>query len=158
MITASTQIWSQLGFPWAIPELAVMWGSFAYSKIKAGQIAKSNASETYGDGGMIETISGGSHQSGNDVDFGVNSKGRRRKVEGGETVAIFNKRNTRKYRSVLPNVVRSINNGSFADKYLSAYDRAKNISIESYSESLEVGQIRDDVREMKDRRRYIIVS
>ena len=39
MVTATALIWSQLGFPFAIPAIAVMWASFAASKIKAAQLA-----------------------------------------------------------------------------------------------------------------------
>lgn len=69
MVTATALIWSQLGFPLAIPAIAVMWASFAASKIKAAQLAKqtggtggTGGTETYGDG-TVELLEGGSHQS-----------------------------------------------------------------------------------------------
>lgn len=162
LITASANIWSSLsaipvvGTALALAAIGLMWGSFAASKIKARSVTKGAGTESFGGGGFIETVTGGSHQSGNDVDFGTKPDGTRRRVEGGETVAVFNKRNSRKYKRVLPDLVKSLNNGSFGDKYLNAYDGAKNISINASSESFEVGQIRDDVREMKDRKRYVV--
>ena len=65
LVTASAKIWGQLGFPYAIPAIAVMWASFAASKIKATQATKS---EKYGEG-TVEMLHGGSHQSGNGKPF-----------------------------------------------------------------------------------------
>lgn len=51
LVTASALIWSQLGFPFAIPAIAIMWASFAAAKIKAAQMSKAaEGSESYGDG------------------------------------------------------------------------------------------------------------
>ena len=56
---------SQLGFPLAIPAIAVMWASFAVSKIKAAQLAKqtggTGGTETYGDGDRKSTRLNSSH-------------------------------------------------------------------------------------------------
>lgn len=116
MVTATALIWSQLGFPFAIPAIAVMWASFAASKIKAAQLAKqtgeTGGTETYGDG-TVELLEGGSHQSGNDIDLGTKPDGTRRRAEGGEFFAVFNKRNSRRYRRLIPDVVRALNNGTF---------------------------------------------
>lgn len=120
LITASSLIWKQLGFPWAIAALSLMWGSFAAAKVKAMQ-AVSAGSEEYGEG-TVELLEGGSHQSGNDIDLGRKSDGTRRRAEGGEFFAVINKRNSRKYRNVIPDVVNSLNNGTFAEKYMNAYD------------------------------------
>jgi TP901 family phage tail tape measure protein len=120
LITASSLIWKQLGFPWAIPALAVMWGSFAAAKVQA--LSAVNAgTEKYGEG-TVELLEGGSHQSGNDIDLGRKSNGTRRRAEGGEFFAVINKRNSRKYRDVIPDVINSLNQGTFAEKYLNAYD------------------------------------
>ena len=91
LVTASALIWSQLGFPFAIPAIAIMWGSFAAAKIKAAQLSKSanaGGSESYGDG-TVELLAGGSHQSGDDVDLGTKPDGTRRRAEGGEFWGIF---------------------------------------------------------------------
>lgn len=161
LVTASALIWSQLGFPFAIPAIAVMWGSFAASKIKAAQLAKqSNAgqgTESYGDG-TVELLNGGSHQSGDDVDLGTKPDGTRRRAEGGEFFAVINKRNSRKYRRIIPDVINSLNRGTFAKKYLNAYNTGGvNISLQQGS-TPDLRDLKDDVREIKEqnrRRRYV---
>ena len=111
LVTASALIWSQLGFPFAIPAIAIMWGSFAAAKIKAAQLSKSanaGGSESYGDG-TVEMLAGGSHQSGDDVDLGTKPDGTRRRAEGGEFFAVINKRNSRRFRRLIPDVINSLN-------------------------------------------------
>lgn len=121
LVTASALIWSQLGFPYAIPALAVMWGSFAASKAMAASMAGTGKDEEYGEG-TVQLLEGGSHQSGNDIDLGTKPDGTRRRAEGGEFLAVINKRNSRRYRELIPKVINSLNDGTFADKYLNAYD------------------------------------
>ena len=43
------------------------------------------------------------------------------RAEGGEALAIINKRNTRRYKGILPDVIDSFNKGTFEDKYLNAF-------------------------------------
>lgn len=145
LITATSMIWSQLGFPWAIPAIAVMWGSFLASKIKAAQVTKNT--ETYGDG-TVELLEGGSHASGNDIDLGMKKDGTRRKAEGGEFFAVINKRSSRKFRGIIPDVIKSLNDGSFTDKYSRAYD-VPMLGVAS----VELGSIGDDVRAIRDNSR-----
>lgn len=125
LVTATAQIWKSLaGIPIIGPGLAIaatatMWGSFAAAKIRASQIAQQT--QDYGHGG-IEFMQGGSHASGNDIPLGVkNSRGRGMKVEGGEAVAVINKRSTAKYRKSLPMVVKSINKGTFEETFSNAF-------------------------------------
>ena len=155
LVTASAMIWSQLGFPWAIPALAIMWGSFAASKIKAAQMAKS---ETYGDG-TVEMLVGGSHQSGNDIDLGVKPDGTRRRAEGGEFFAVINKRSSRKYRNIIPDVINSLNNGTFAAKYMNAYAGGDGVTFNVQNHSSDLRELSDDVREIREQnKRRIIVD
>lgn len=122
LVTASAEIWSAFGAvpPVAIAMIAAMWASFAVSKVKARQIAGLETQE-YGEGGL-EFLEGGSHASGNDIELGTkNRRGKRMKAEGGEALAIINKRNARKYRKVLPEVIESFNKGNFEEKYLNAF-------------------------------------
>lgn len=154
MVTASALIWSQLGFPWAIPAIAVMWGSFAASKIKAAQLAKT---QTYGDGG-VELLQGGSHQSGNDIDFGTRPDGTRRRAEGGEFFAVINKRNSRRFRHLIPDIVHSLNNGTFPAKYMNAYATGDGLTLNIGGNSPDLRALSDDVREIKEqnkRRVYV---
>lgn len=160
MVTATALIWSQLGFPWAIPAIAVMWASFAASKIKAAQLAKqSQGSESYGDG-TVELLGGGSHQSGNDVDLGTKPDGTRRRAEGGEFFAVINKRNSRRYRKLIPDVIKSLNNGTFARRYGNAYAGGDGIVLNVNGQSPDIKELQNDVREIKEqnRRRFILVS
>ena len=145
LVTATSMIWSQLGFPWAIPAIAVMWGSFLASKIKAAQVTKNT--ETYGDG-TVELLDGGSHASGNDIDLGMKKDGTRRRAEGGEFFAVINKRSSRKFRGIIPDVIKSLNDGSFTDKYSRAYD-VPMLGVAS----VELGSIGDDVRAIRDNSR-----
>lgn len=157
MVTATAMIWSQLGFPFAIPAIAVMWASFAAAKIKAAQMSKAaGGSESYGDG-TVELLTGGSHQSGDDVDLGTKPDGRRRRAEGGEFFAVFNKRNSRRYRRLIPDVVRALNNGSFEKKYMNAYSGANGMTINVAGDDPDLRELQNDVREIKEmnRRRYI---
>lgn len=79
--------------------------------------AKSAAAQNYGEGGY-EELQGGSHASGHDIDLGVNNhRGRRMRAEGGESMAIFSRRATKRYRDVLPDLVDSINKGRFEEQY-----------------------------------------
>lgn len=161
LVSATALIWSQLGFPWAIPAIAVMWGSFAAAKIKAAQVTKSaeGGTESYGDG-TVELLGGGSHQSGNDVDLGTKPDGTRRRAEGGEFFAVINKRNSRRFRRLIPDVVKSLNNGSFANKYLNAYAGADNVAINVTANTTDMRDLQSDVREIKEqnKRRYYVGS
>lgn len=159
LVTASALIWSQLGFPFAIPAIAIMWGSFAAAKIKAAQLSKSanaGGSESYGDG-TVEMLAGGSHQSGDDVDLGTKPDGTRRRAEGGEFFAVINKRNSRRFRRIIPDVINSLNRGTFAQKYLNAYNTdGVNVTIQQ-NNAPDLRDLKDDVREIKEqnrRRRY----
>ena len=146
MVTASSLIWSQLGFPWAIPALAIMWGSFALSKIKAAQMVGSG-SEEYGEG-TVELLEGGSHQSGNDIDLGRKKDGTRRRAEGGEFFAVINKRSSRKYRAEIPQVIHALNDGTFAEKYMGAY-RADGLNVVVDGNGTDITGLSDDVRQIR---------
>jgi hypothetical protein len=158
LVTASALIWSQLGFPFAIPAIAVMWASFAAAKIKAAQMSKAaEGSESYGDG-TVELLAGGSHQSGDDVDLGTKPDGTRRRAEGGEFFAVINKRNSRRFRRLIPDVINSLNRGTFPQKYLNAYNTdGINVTVQQ-NNAPDLRDLKDDVREIKEqnrRRRYV---
>lgn len=139
LITASANLWSSFsklgpfGPALAIAAIATMWGSFVAAKIRARQVT-SSGSEEYGEGGL-EFLEGGSHASGNDIDLGVNNRrNRRMRAEGGEALAIINRRNTKKYKKVLPDVINSLNKGTFEDKYLDAFSGGSNIIVAQRSQ------------------------
>ena len=150
MVTATAKIFGQFPIYLAIPLVALMWGAFAASKVKAKQLEK----EQYGEG-TIELLEGGSHQSGNDVDLGRKKDGTRRRAEGGEFFAVFNKRSSRKYRKEIPAIVNSLNRGDFAERYASAYDGAS-ITIARFDGKAELKSIASDMREMNERNKTTI--
>lgn len=135
LITASANIWSAMsGVPFIGPALALaaiatMWTSFAVAKVKAKQ-ATATSDQEYGEGGL-EFLEGGSHASGNDIDLHQkNSEGKNMRAEGGEAMAIINKRNTRKYRRVLPDIVDSLNKGTFENKFSQAFNKADSLQAQ----------------------------
>lgn len=119
LITATANIWKAfsgagvIGVAAAIAAIAAMWGSFTAAKVKALQVTKS---EQYGKG-TVELLEGGSHASGHDIDLGTKKDGTRRRAEGGEYFAVINKRNSRRFRDVIPDVINSFNDGTFAERY-----------------------------------------
>jgi TP901 family phage tail tape measure protein len=162
LVTATANIWSALsgikviGPALAIAAIATMWGSFAAAKIKAAQVA--GQTEQYGQG-TVELLQGGSHASGHDIDLGTKPDGTRRRAEGGEFFAVINKRNSRRYRNVIPDVIESFNNGTFADRYQRA-----NAAMAGYAVgmvgggSTDVSGLERDVaaiRKQGDESRYI---
>lgn len=131
LVTASANIWKAFsgsaglaGPILAAAAIVAMWASFAAAKVKASQVA----SEQYGEG-TIELLQGGSHASGHDIDLGAKPDGTRRRAEGGEYFAIINKRNSRRFRGVIPDVINSFNNGTFAERYQRANERMNNYAI-----------------------------
>lgn len=156
LITASANLWSSfssipiVGPALAIAAIAAMWGSFAYAKIKAAQVTKA-ASQEYGEGGL-EFLEGGSHASGNDIDLATkNSKGKNMRAEGGEAMAIINKRSTRRYRRQLPGIIDSLNKGTFEDKYLRAFESGETLQAQ-ISQSpvlIDLSKLEQDVTEIK---------
>lgn len=154
LITATANIWQAysslpfVGQALAIAATALMWGAFAAAKVKAFQVAGSGGgSEAYGEG-TVELLQGGSHQSGNDIDLGRKSNGVRRRAEGGEFFAVINKRNSRRYRGVIPDVVNSLNDGTFAEKYMNAYNGGDFIVQEERRQDLS--GLQRDVRMIRE--------
>lgn len=163
LITASANIWSSLsGIPVVGPGLAAaalvtMWASFAAAKIKAVQVSKQQT-EQYGDG-TVELLQGGSHASGHDIDLGTKKDGTRRRAEGGEFFAVINKRNSRRFRDIIPDVINSFNDGTFAERYQRA-----NAAMAGYAVQLigggktDVSGLEKDVaaiRQQGDEIRYV---
>ena len=162
LITASANIWKSLsvipvvGPGLAAAALVTMWASFAAAKIKAVQVSKQT--EQYGDG-TVELLQGGSHASGHDIDLGTKKDGTRRRAEGGEFFAVINKRNSRRFRDVIPDVINSFNDGTFADRYQRA-----NAAMAGYAVQLigagktDVSGLEKDVaaiRQQGDETRYV---
>lgn len=113
LITASSKLWSSFsglgpaGPALAVAAIAAMWGSFIASKVKASQLARAE----YGEGHYEELNYGGSHASGNDMPLGLDRKGRQRRVEKGESFAVFNKRAVGRYGGRIKELVNATNKG-----------------------------------------------
>lgn len=167
LITASANIWSSFsaggpfGVAAAIAAIATMWGSFAMAKAKAAQVTRA-ASQEYGEGGL-EFLEGGSHASGNDIDLATkNSKGKNMRAEGGEALAIINRRSTRRYRRQLPGIVEALNKGTFENKYLRAFETGETLQaqINTSSTHVDLSRLEHDVNEIKNQNstRYYSLS
>ena len=167
LITGASAIWAtsmKLG-PIAGPILAgivtaTMFGAFIASKIKAAEATK--ASQAYGEGGF-EILDGGSHASGDDIDLNTkNSRGKNMRAEGGEALAIINRRSTRRYRKQLPHVIRALNNGTFEDKYLQAFKTGD--ALQSYytdidnSHNIDLSRIERELSEIKKQNSYRVYT
>lgn len=152
LITASANIWASLsvipivGPALAIAALATMWGSFAIAKVKAAQVA-SSGTESYGEG-TVELLEGGSHASGHDIDMGRKKDGTRRRAEGGEFFAVINKHNSRRYRSIIPDVINSFNDGSFSQKYQRANGAVSNIAM-AMGNGTDISKLERDVHAIR---------
>ncbi len=162
LITASANIWASLsGIPVVGPGLAAaalvtMWASFAAAKIRAAQVSKQQT-EQYGDG-TVELLQGGSHASGHDIDLGTKKDGTRRRAEGGEFFAIINKRNSRRFRDVIPDVINSFNDGTFADRYQRANAAMAGLAVQMIGGNTDVSGLEKDVsaiRKQGDRAQYV---
>lgn len=156
LITASANLWSSfssipiIGPALAIAAIAAMWTSFAVAKVKAAQVTKA-ASQEYGEGGF-EVLEGGSHASGNDIDLQTkNSRGKNMRAEGGEAMAIFNRRSTRRYRRTLPALVDSINKGTFEEKFSRAFETGEQLSqnVTYQQQIVDLSQLEEDVKALK---------
>ncbi len=153
LVTASALIWAQLGFPYAIPAIALMWASFAAAKIKALQVSKQNT-EQYGEGGL-EFLEGGSHASGNDIDLGVeNKRHKRMRAEGGEALAIISKKRTRQYRDILPGIIESLNKGTFEQSYMQSFAAPVELQLAGVGQATDISRLERDVTHIKEELGY----
>lgn len=165
LITATANIWEAmtkgtglLGPGLAIAATSLLWGSFIASKAKAAQLTKMQ-SEQYGEG-TVELLEGGSHASGHDIDLGVKKDGTRRRAEGGEFFAVINKRSSRRYRGIIPDVINSFNDGTFGDKYYKANQAMGDfaLGVLAGNSPTDVSKLERDVRairEQGDEHRYV---
>ena len=158
LITATAQLWSAVGGvpiigpALALAAIATMWGSFAAAKIKAAQVA--SQSEQYGEGGL-EFLEGGSHASGNDIDLGVeNKRHKRMRAEGGEALAIINKKRTRQYRDILPGIIESLNKGTFEQSYMQSFAAPAELQLAGFGQPTDISRLEQDVSRIKEELGY----
>lgn len=158
LVTAAAQIWAALsGVPVVGPALAAaaiatMWGTFAAAKVKAAQVTAQ--SEQYGEGGL-EILEGGSHASGNDIDLGVeNKRHKRMRAEGGEALAIINKKRTRQYRDILPGIIESLNKGTFEQSYMQSFATPIGLQLAGMGQAADLSRLESDVAHIKEELGY----
>lgn len=156
LVTASANLWSSfssipiVGPALALAAIATMWTSFAVAKVKAAQVTKAQSQE-YGDGGL-EFLEGGSHASGDDIDLQTkNSKGKNMHAEGGEAMAIINKRSTRRYKKQLPGIIEALNKGTFNEKYIKAFDKGETLQAQIVvaNQGVDLSKLERDIEEIK---------
>lgn len=161
LITSSVQIWKSLsgipivGTALAVAAVGTMWASYAASKIKA----KSAAKEKFGEGGL-EFLRGGSHASGNDIPIGTTNGGRQRTAEGGEAMAIIKKSSTKKYKSILPSLITSLNKGTFEQTYANTFIPAEQMPtiVNAGYDSVDLQKVEQElgaIRQQGEKREYI---
>lgn len=156
LITATAQLLSVyssipfVGQALAAVAIAALWSTFAAAKIKAAQVTRQ--SDTYGEGGL-EILQGGSHASGNDIPLGtVNHRGKEMRAEGGEALAIINKRRTAQYRRMLPSIIGSLNDGTFTEKYAQVFKQGSDMSVLIKEEhNADLSRIEKGIKALVDR-------
>lgn len=131
LITATANLWKSFSGTGPVsPALALgaiglMWGSFAFAKIRAAQLAK----QEYGEGDF-QILQGGSHASGNDIPLGTfSAQGLPEYAEGGEARMILSKRSTAKYRSILPHIYAALKAGTFESEFTRQSDFAHSLPM-----------------------------
>lgn len=158
LVTATANLWKDLGLA-AIPAIALMWGSFAFAKIKASQLSKaSQDTEEYGEGTVEMIDYGGSHASGNDVDLGTTKDGKRRRVERGEYFAVVNKRSSQKYKKLVPDLINSLNKGIFEQKYLNAYSGSDEVTNIMQGSTVDLSKVEKDLKSIKEQGRVKYIT
>lgn len=107
LVTASAKIFSQLGFPAALPAIGIMFGTFAATKIKAARLARQENRR-----GTFQFLRGGSsHETGNDISLGIDGRGVEQIAERGESFAVIPSQATNQYREVLPSLFNALSAG-----------------------------------------------
>lgn len=158
LVTATANLWKDLGLA-AIPAIALMWGAFAFAKIKASQLSKaSDQTEEYGNGTVEMIDYGGSHASGNDVDLGTTKDGKRRRVERGEYFAVINKRSSQRYRRLVPDLINSLNKGTFEQKYLNAYSGSDEVTNIMQGSTVDLSKVEKDLKSIKEQGRVKYIT
>lgn len=124
LVTASTKIFAQLGFPFAIPAIGLMWGSFIASKARALSLTKSPRSK-----GGLDIIGNGTHASGNDTYLGFSDSKGPVHAERGEAHLTLRPSRTRQYKNVLPEIWNSLDRGTFLTDFSNQTNYSNDIPV-----------------------------
>lgn len=159
LVTASANIWKTfskygpIGVAGAIAAIALMFGTFIGAKVKARDVAKADTEEY--EQGHVELLDGGSHRSGNDVPLGRTKSGKERRAEGGEVLAVVNKRSVSKYgASKIFDVVNSINKGVFEDKYVNIFNPVSQFVSGNETFDADLGDLNSNVKAIRNNSDY----
>ena len=154
---AVAKVFSAFGMPLGAIMSGAMIAAFIGAKASAASAANAKA-KLYKEG-TVELLEGGSHASGNDISLGYDRRGNERRAEGGEFFAVINKRNSRKYRSVIPDVINSLNDGTFGAKYQRAFGNTDEVlSVINAGSGQDWSSLKEDVRSIReqgDSRSYV---
>ena len=71
------------------------------------------------------------------------------RAEGGEALAIINKKNTRRYRRILPDVIDSFNKGTFEAKYLNAFGNLPNTYLLGTRSNTDLTRLESEVAKIR---------
>lgn len=124
---AAAKIFAQFGNPFiSIPLVGLMIGSFIATKAKAFSLAKKKFGK-----GTYQVLEGGSHASGDDIPLGFDVGNKPAYAEGGEGMAIFSKQSTNKYKGILPQLVKAINQGKLEERFFAMSDSDSDMSAPS---------------------------
>lgn len=107
LVTATTNIFKDIGFPQGLPFVGLMWGSFLASKARAFQLTKEQRSE-----GGLDFIGGDTHASGKDTFLNYFMNGKPVYAERGESHMVLKPRPTKRYRKILPSLFHALNTES----------------------------------------------
>jgi hypothetical protein len=107
LVTASSKIFAQLGFPAALPAIALMFGTFAATKIQAARATRRNLRQ-----GKYEVMNyGTAHGFGGDIPLGLDNDGRANYAERGEGLMVVPAVRASQYKGVLPSMFKAIQAG-----------------------------------------------
>ena len=127
LVTAAAKILTLKGANplFTIPLVAIMFGAFAAAKLKASSLVKK---KEFAKGGL-EIIGGGTHASGNDTALGFESEGKQAYAERNEAHLIVNNKQAPKYKSILPLIAKTLNDGTFESHFEAVGKAASDIPM-----------------------------
>ena len=76
------------------------------------------------------------------------------RAEGGEALAIINKKRTRQYRDILPGIIESLNKGTFEQSYMQSFAAPVELQLAGFSQSTDISRLEQDVSRIKEELGY----
>jgi hypothetical protein len=72
------------------------------------------------------------------------------RAEGGEALAIINKKRTRQYRDILPGIIESLNKGTFEQSYMQSFATPVSLQLASAGQTTDLSKLERDVTRIKE--------